>query len=180
MIEEVFIVNVLSSVIGAMIVPKYPATIPASNFTVNYEPGRTKQILDALATKDGSSLSALKYPLIAVVMPIQEKSGSGFLEVTFPRIVIAHLTKTGTNSEFVKSKYSSDGIFQNILRVCERQFIEKLAWSTYTSQGDPDAYEYERQDSPSQQPIGQGLNDFVDITEILNLKAIFYSQIKSC
>lgn len=179
-VEEVYVVDVLAGVTSAMRVPVYPATLPVTYYTVNYNPGSDIQIIDALKSSDGTTLDGLKYPLIAVVMPISEKSGSGFLEVTFPRIVIAYLTKTSTNSEYVKDKYSSDGVYKNILRPCEREFIEKLAWSTYTNQGDPDAYEYTRRETPCQQPIGKGSNDFVDIVEILNLKAIIFSQIKTC
>lgn len=178
MVEEVYIINVLTSIVDAMKVAKYPTTIPASNFAINYEPGRTRQILDALAMKDGTSLESLKFPLIAILMPIQENLGSGLTEVTFPEIVIAHLTKTGTNTEEVKEKYNSTGVYQNILRPCEKEFIKRLAFSTYTNMGDPDMYEYRREDSPSQQP--KGLNDFVEMTRILDLKATIFSTIKSC
>lgn len=178
MTEEVFIPKVLESVIGAMTVP-IPST-PSMNFTINYEPGRHTQIIDSLKRMDGSDLDALKYPLIAVVMPISERNGLGFLEVTFPRILIAYLTKTNTNSEIVISKYDSSGVFKTILRPCLREFINRLAWSTYTNMGDPDMYEFTAQESPCQQPIGAGLTDFVDIIEILNLKATIFSQIKTC
>lgn len=179
MIEEVFIVDVISSVVSAMQVA-VPGSSPVSYFSINFSPGMNTQILDSLKNMDGSSLGNLKYPLVGVVMPIPEKSGSGFQEVTFSRIVIAYLTKTGTNSEYVKDKYSSDGVFKTILRPCLREFITKLAWSKYTSMGDPGAYEYTSREFPCQQPIGSGLEDFVDTIEILNLKATIFSQIKTC
>lgn len=179
--EEVFIVDVLSLVTAAMQVEVVPNTIPATYRTINFNPGNNRQILDNLASLDAYSLSNLKYPLCAVVMPFQEKSGSGFLEVIFPRIVFANLTKTNTGTEKVLDKYDSLGVFKTILRPCLRQFIQKLAWSSFTSQGDPDAYEYTSREIPGQQTIGENLlNDYVDILEILNLKVIFYSQIKSC
>ncbi len=179
MITEVFIPEVLKSVASAMEVIKVGSD-PEVNWTINFDAGRNIQILHALAMKDGTSLGNLKYPLIAAVMPIPEKNGSGFLEVTFPRIVIAHLTKTGTNTEYVMDKYSSDGVIKNILRPCYREFMNRLAWSIYTNMGDPKAYEHTYFENPSQQPIGEGLTDFVDIVEILNLKATIFSQIITC
>lgn len=180
MIEEVFIVDVLQSVIAAMQVPIYPVTIPETYFTLNYEPGRSQQIIDSLRTMDKNSVGNLKYPLIAVLMPISERIGSGYPEVTFPRIMFAYLTKTNTGNEYVIDKYSSSGVFKTILRPCLREFMNRLAWSTYTNMGDPDAYEYTVRELPCKQPIGEGLTDFVDILEITNLKATIFSQIKTC
>jgi len=83
---EVFVVDVLSEVTSAMQVPVVPATNPVTYLTINYEPGRNGDIVEALARLDFASLGSLKYPLIAVVMPIPERNSLGFLEVTFPRI----------------------------------------------------------------------------------------------
>lgn len=179
MIEEIFVVDILQSVTQAMRV-RVPDVTPITYFNIVYQPGRNTQIIEALKLLDCGEINNLKYPLIAVVMPISEKNGSGFTEVTFPRIVIANLTKTNTGSEFVIDKYSSDGVFKTILRPCLREFINRFAWSIYTNMGDPDAYDYTVKESPCQQPIGEGLTDFVDIIEILNLKATIFSQIKTC
>lgn len=176
---EVFIIDVLKSVIQGMQVA-IPGSNPVSNFIVNFEPGRSTQIIESLKNLDMASLSSLKYPMIAAVLPISERNGSGFLEVTFPRIVIAHLTKTGTGTETVLDKYDSEGVFKTILRPILREFIRRLAWSTFTNMGDPDAYEFEYREQPCQQTIGTGLSDYVDIIEVLNLKATIFSQIKSC
>ena len=157
-----------------------PDSDPVSYFDIHYEPGRSQQIIDSLKNMDGTSLDILKYPLIAVLMPISEKNSSSYPEVLFDRIVIAYLTKTSTNSEPVMTKYSSDGVFKTILRPCLREFIKNLAFSVYTNSGDPDSYEYTAREMPSQQPIGQGLSDYVDIIEILKLKATIFSQIKTC
>lgn len=177
--EVVVVVDVIKSVTDAMQVA-IPDTDPVEYFIINYEPGRHSQIIDALKNKDGTSLDQLKYPLIAVVMPIPEKNGSGFLEVTFPRTVIAYLTKTNTNTELVLKKYESSGVFKTILIPCLNEFIRRLAWSTFTNMGDPGAYEYTVRHSPSQQPIGEGLSDFVDIIEILNLKATIFPKLLTC
>lgn len=177
MIEEVFIVDVIKYAVGDMEV-KIPGL--DTIFTINYEPGRNDQILAHLKSLDKASLSQLKYPLIAAVMPISEDHGSGWTQVTIPRIVIAYLTNTGKSTEYVIDKYSSDGVFKTILRPCKNEFITRLAWSTYTNMGDPDMYEYTYRELPCQQTIGEGLNDFVDIIEILNLKIQIYTQIKTC
>ncbi len=179
MITEVFIPEVLKAVVAAMEVPKIGSD-PAVDWEIQYDAGRSIQIINALRAKDGSSLSDLKYPLIAAVMPIPEKNGSGFTEVIFPRIVIAYLTKTGTNSEYVMDKYNSGSVLKDILNPCYREFMNQLAWSKYTGMGDPEMFEHTYQENLSQQPLGEGLTDFVDIIEILNLKAIIFTQIKTC
>lgn len=179
--QIVYISDVLSSVCSNMKVQD-PSKDAGNYFDINYEPGFNIQIIDSLIvkTEGGLDIQSKKYPLLAAVMPIPEKSGSGFLEVTFPRIVIAYYTKTGEGSEPVIQKYNSDGVFKTILGPCLKEFIKRLAHSVYTSQGDPDAYEYTSKHLPSTQPIGDGLKDFVDIIEISNLKTIIYSSIKSC
>jgi len=180
-IEEVFVVDVLDSVVDAMVVPII-GSAPAANWSINFEPGLNFQIIEALKAKDGTTYGGLKYPLIAVVMPIPERnSGSGFWEVTFPRIVFAYLTKSGKNTEFVKDKYSSTGVLKEILRPVFREFMNRLAWSTFTNMGDPDAYEYTYRELLSQQQLSDQLpNDFVEIIEVTNLKVTIFSQIKTC
>jgi len=179
-VEEVFILDVLKDVSEKMQVQAYPVTNPVSYLTINFNPGTNNQILENLLSLDAAALSALKYPLFAVSMPFSEKSSLGFLEVVFPKIIFANLTKTNTGEEKVLDKYEPSGIIKTILRPCVRQFIEKLAWSQYTSQGDPDSYEFTSRDLVGRKTIGEGINDYVDIIEILNLKVIFYPQIKSC
>lgn len=177
---EVYVIDVLQSVISAMQVAD-PANI-GQFLSINFQPGRNTQILDSLRRMDLDSLGGEKYPLIAVQMPISEStiSPTNNVEITFPRIVIAYLTKTSTGSEYVIERYDSDGVFKTILRPCLREFIIRLAQSLFTNMGDPDMYDFVSRDSPSQQPIGEGLNDFVDTIEILNLKVTIFSTIKTC
>lgn len=176
--EEVFILDVLGEAVSKMVVQDH--TDISKTLKINYSPGSNSKIIESLRVMDGTSLSGFKYPLIAAVMPISEKMGSGYIDVTFPKIVIAHITKTNTLSEPVLDKYTSNGVFKTILRPCKNELIKQIAWSTFTNTGDPDAYEYTSRDLPCQQPIGDGLTDFVDIIEILNLKAIIFPQIKTC
>jgi len=59
--------------------------------------------------------------------------------------------------------------------------MKRLAFSVHTGMGDPDMYEYTYKELPSQQTLAEQLpNDYVDIIEILDLKATIFSQIKSC
>lgn len=178
--QPVYIVDVLRLVGSVMKVPKFPVAIPTENFVINVDFGSPYQILEQLISKENSSFDKFKYPLLAFVMPIPEKNESGFIEVSFPRIVFAYLTKTGTNTELVLDKYSSDGVIKNILYPMVKEFIRNLAFSTFTLMGDPDMYAYTATVYASQQPIGKGLNDFVDIIELTNLKATFFSTIKFC
>lgn len=175
----VVIIDVLKDAIAAMQVAK-PEITPVVYFTINFEPGLSVQILDSLKDKDGTSYSSLKYPLIAVLMPFSEKNNSGFLDVTFPRIIIANLTKTQTRTEKVIDKYSSDGVFKTILIPCLTEFKKRLAWSTSVNLGDPDMIDCTVRHYPAVQKIGDGLTDFVDMIEILNLNLQFYSSIKTC
>jgi len=179
MIEEVFIIDVLKSVCENIVLKKIGIT-PDEFYEINYEPGTATQIIDSLITDGNNNLSEKKYPLIASVMPITERNSLGQLEVTIPRIIIAYYTKTNTNTELVLEKYNSDGILKTILRPLLREFLKNLAFSTYTLYGDPDMYDYEYKELLSQQIQKEGLNDFVDIIEINNLKIIIFSQIKSC
>lgn len=179
-VQEIHTVDIVKDVVAAMMVPVYPSTDPVTYYTFNFLPGTSSQVLDRLINMDLGDLSALKYPLVAMLMPISEKVGSGFLEVTFPRIVLAHFTKTGDNTQPVLEAYSNTNVIKKILRPSLREFMNRMAWSIYTNMGDPDAYDYTYREYPSQQKIGDGLNDFVDVIEILNLKATIFTQIKTC
>jgi hypothetical protein len=180
-----YVVDILRDACSLMEVPIPPSIFPhrPGIFTINFQPGFNTQIIDSLRNLDSASLSDLKYPLIAAVMPIVEKNISMFTgaDATFPRIVIAFMTKTSTRSEPVLGKYDPEGVLKTILMPCLREFIKQIAFSTFTIMGDPDMYEYDYSFIPSQQPVGKDLpNDFVDIIEITNLKIPFYSQIKFC
>jgi hypothetical protein len=172
MIEDIVIVKMFESVINSMEVP---------NITINYQPGRSLQILKSINDLDNStSLKDLKYPLIAILLPIREQRGSsGYVKCIVPRIVIATLTKSGTGSENVLPRYDEDGNFKSILYPCYNEFMNQLAQSQYTIFSDPDRFVHIKMDNPGQQPIGEGSSDYIDSVEILNLEIIL-NQIKTC
>ena len=171
--ENVILVDIMTEVIQSMSVPNVAP--------VNYVPGRNAQILKALQQLDNSiTLKGLKYPLIAMLMPVREKRGVEFYaSVRIPRIVIAHLTKSGDGNESVLEKYNSDGVFKTILYPCYYEFLKRLAFHRLTNCQDPDSIIHEKMDNPGQQPVGENSNDYIDSIEILNLE-ITLNQFKTC
>lgn len=178
MTEDLIAVEVLKDVISKMSVKDYYNQ--TQNLVIHYEPGRSIQILKSLSDINNSiTEKGIKYPLIAALMPIREVVGGAFTVVTFPRIVIAVLTKTGTSSENVMEKYSSDGTFKTVLYPCYNELMSQFAKSKYINGSDWTTFKHTKMDNPCQQPIGEGLNDYVDSIEILNLELKF-NQIKTC
>lgn len=176
--EDVILVDVMQSIIDAMQVPD--VLNPGQFLHMNYEPGRSIQILDSVSALDNSTtLKGLKFPLIAMLMPIREKWGSGLITVTIPRIVIATLSKSVDGTDTVLQKYKSDGNFKTVLYPCYNEFRNRVAWSTDINESDPDALVHQKMDNPGQQQLGQGLSDFIDSIEILDLE-ITLIQTKNC
>jgi len=175
--SDVVLVDVIQSVIGAMIV----ANPAGGNFTMNYEPGRSFDIIKSLGADDNSiTYKGVKYPLFAMLMPIREKKGEfGFAgRVVIPRIVIATLTKTVTGEEPILNKYDSAGTFKTILYPLYNEFLKRLAASPNVSGSDPNAFIHEKMDNPGQQ-VEQSTTDYIDSIEILNLELILLN-IKTC
>lgn len=176
---EVYVMDVLSSVFAAMQVQIYGKPV-GTFYKINFNPGRSDQIIASLLSYDGTSLGGEKYPLAAVAMPYNEDHGNGFLELTFPKIVFATLVQTGTVDEPVFDKYGLTGNFPTVLRPCVTEFIKRLAWSTFTNMGDPDMYPFTLREVPGQPIKKDNAIDIVDYLEVLNLKATIFPQIKTC
>lgn len=176
--QDVYVMDVIWRVVSAMQVQIYGKPV-GQFFTINFNPGRNEQIVTALENADGTTLMGLKYPMCAVKMPFTIKSGSGFYEVKFPEIVFAYLTQTNEGHETVLQKYNLSGNFKTVLYPCANEFIKRLAWSTFTSQGDPDVYPFSLREFPGQF-LASKINDSVDILKIVDLEAIIYPQIKTC
>lgn len=169
------LVDIMTEVTSAMV-------LPVGVGPINFVPGRGFQIIKSLQYKDNSiTLKGLKYPLIAMLMPVKEKRGTGFYaNVNIPRIIIAHLTKSGDGNEGVLEKYNSDGVFKTILYPCYYEFLKQLAYHPLVNSGDPDSFIHEKMDNPGQkQESEDGTNDFIDSIEILNLEFIL-NQFKKC
>jgi hypothetical protein len=169
MIEGQVVYDVFKNAVAKMKIPGYSV--------VNFEGGRSYNIVKSLIEKDNVQvLQTLKYPLVAVLMPVAESLGTGFQVVRVNRIVIAHLTNPDIG---VDQRYSSDEIFKTVLYPCYTELLRQLAFSTATSIGDPWAIPHSKFDNPSRQAVGQGLQDYVDTIEIGNLELILH-QIKTC
>lgn len=168
--SDVVLVDILEDVVNSMSVTGIPH--------INYEPGRSIQILKSLNYLDQSiTLKDTKYPLVAVVLPAREFRGSGYYSlVKIDRIVIATITNS---TDDVLTRYKDGGTFKSILYPCYYEFLNQLARSTSVIGSDPDKFTHVKMDNPGVQPIGQGLSDYIDSIEILNLE-ITLTQFKTC
>lgn len=171
--EDVILVDIIQQVVQRMVV----ASIPL----VHFDAGRAGQILDRLSDLDNSpNYKGYKYPLIAMILPVRERRGSGhYATVTIDRLVLATHSRGFDNSERVLQRYTELGTFKQVLYPMYYAFLRSLAIHPNVIGMEPDRFEHTKMDNPGQQPIGQGLSDFVDTMEILNLE-ITLSQIKNC
>lgn len=172
--QDVVLVKIIQAVVNSMV-------SPVSN-PIHYEPGRSIQILDSLQTNDNSiDYKGLKYPLIAMVLPVKEnRSLAGYYAtVSIDRIVLATHAESFDGVEFVLDKYGVNGTFTKILYPMYNEFLRCLALSPSIIGFDPNSFPHTKMDNPCQQPIGQGLSDYVDTMEILGLE-LTLTQIKTC
>ena len=171
--EDVIPVNIIEQVVSAMVVPDIPI--------VHFDAGRAIQILDRLSDLDNSpNYKGYKYPLIAMVLPVRESRGTGhYSELRIDRLVLATHSKGFDGSERVMKRYNEFGTFKKVLYPMYYGFFRSLALHPNVIGMEPDRFEHTKMDNPGHQPIGQGLSDFVDTIEILNL-LITLSQIKTC
>ena len=172
------LVEVIKDVVSNMRVP-IVGTSPMEYHNINYQPGLTNQIVEALLANDNSiSLKELKYPLIAVVLPVKEKRGGpNYSEAKLPRVVFANLTETNTESEKVLDKYSSTGVFKTILIPMYREFFIQLAKHPLTNIGEWESIKHYYSEWPFQLPVSQGVTDYVDSIEVLDLEINLNKQI---
>lgn len=169
--QPVVLVDIFSSVVSSM-------TVQGISL-INFQAGRYLQILKSLADLDMSvSLKDTKFPLIALSMPIKEtRDLVGFYGTAhIKRIVIAVLSQS---TDDVPTRYQTGGTFKETLYPCYYEFLKRLAQSPSIIGNDPDTFKHTKMDNPGMQPTGQGLADYVDTIEILDLE-IKLTQIKTC
>lgn len=173
--EDILLVDLITEITDAMRVPD-PNNV-GQFLTLNYEPGRDSQIIKSLIELDESmTLRANKYPLIALMFPIRQKKGGGYTSIFVKRLLIATIT-IGTDG--VKKRYQEGGTFKGILYPCYYEFMRKLAFNRNTVIQDPHSVIHTLLENPGEQPIAQGLNDFVDTLEINDLE-IKINKLKNC
>lgn len=172
--QDVVLVKIIQEVIQLM-------TSPVEN-PIHYEPGRSIQILDSLQENDNSiSYKVFKYPLIAMVLPVRENRtlAGYYATVRIDRIVLATHVDGFSGTDYVLNKYGVNGTFTKILYPLYYEFLRCLALSPQIIGMDPDSFVHTKMDNPCQQPIGEGLSDYVDTIEILGLE-LTLNQIKTC
>ena len=170
------VVDVFSDIVSAMMVLKPDSS---GYWEIQFNCGRYNQIIKPLIDKDNSiTLKDKKYPLVALQMPFTEdRSSTSFDSILrVPRIVLATISNL---TDDVFKRYETDGTFKSILIPMYEEFLKQIAISKWTNISDPDAIKHRKRDSPGVQPIGEGLSDYVDIIEILNLE-IPLLNIKNC
>lgn len=171
-----FIEKILQEAAGKIVLKNYIK--PTETFVINFDAGSELDIITQLSLKDesNSNLRNLKYPLIAVKTPILRKSGIGLEKIRIPRIIFAHYS----TREFapVMDKFAVNEVFKNVLNPLYTQFLKYLAHSRYITSSDPDAIDHTFFYRGSTQ-VAEGLNDYVDILEILNME-FYLNNLQNC
>lgn len=182
-LDTEFDVNILKEAASKIVLKNpLPSLLPGigiQNLVINFDAGRDMDILNQLSLKDESfsNLFNLKYPLIAVRLPILHKVGTGYETIRIPRIVIAMLATREHSA--VMPRFSEQEVFRNVLQPIYKQFLKYIAASKWTALLDPNYIPHSYFYSPGVQPIGSGLNDYVDIIEILNMELLI-NNIQNC
>lgn len=152
------------------------------NIPVNFQPGRSSQILKSLTDLDNSvNFKGEKYPLVAMVLPVPIHRGITAIyygAVNIRRIIFAQIV-SWDGTESVLERYQDTGVIKSILYPAYYEFMNRVAWHPNIIGSDPYMFEHDLIENPGTQPIGEGLNDYVDTLEIVNLK-LTLSQIKTC
>jgi hypothetical protein len=169
--QDVYLVNIIGDVVTSM-----------TNKTINYQPGTTEQITKALNDLDYSVTSkGKKYPLIAMVMPVQEKRGRSvghYARVIIPKIVIATISNYPTDDVLLRYDLTT-GVFPTILYPLYYDFLSKCGASLRIDGQDPDSFEHIKIDYPNIRRLASETDDWVDYIEISNLE-LFINQLKTC
>lgn len=167
--QDVILVEILQDISSKIVIPGISS--------IYFDLGLPSKIIQNLIEKDGSVNYKDKYPLIAVQLPARERRGSAFYAaVRIPRIVIATLSEPYQDT---LKRYQSGGTFKSVLYPIYYEFLNQLALSPNIIGSDPDMFKHDKVDNPGEQPLAEGINDFVDMIEILNLELIL-NQIKTC
>lgn len=179
--RDVILVDIMQQVVAAMVPLKDDGT-PTGISSINFQPGRSIQILKSLSDLDNSiTLKGEKYPLVAMILPVQERRGISviyYAKVIIPRIVFAQIV-SWDGTESILDRYAPTGVLKTILYPCYYEFLKRVAWHPNIIGSDPYMFEHTKIDNPGTQPVGEGTNDYIDSIEILNLE-LTLSQFKTC
>lgn len=160
-----FIVDILGEIVAAADAVLFPSL----GKHINYEYGRSVQILTELQKLNGSTtLKNTKYPLVALFQDFPEPITTGvYYPVTLPKISIATLT---VSTDPPKVRYDKNfrtilyPIYLELLRQIPRH--KNIVGNVVESPG-------RKWDRPGSQPEGSNLNDYLDAIEIEGLQLTF-------
>ena len=169
--SSLVIVDVFKRITDAMNV-----SLVSKSISVNYSFGRSVQILSSLQKLTNSTdpiRRASKYPLFALFMPFDEiVGGDYFVNVTFPKIVIATLSN---NTDSPSVRYTKS--FNETLYPVYQEFLNQLGRCSSIVLQNDEYIPHRKRDNPGSPPPkdngGIQFVDFVDAIEIYNLQITF-------
>lgn len=168
-----YVVDIIGEVVAAVSAKLFPTL----NKNIDYQYGRSIQILTELQQKN-NAINAVtkgsKYPLFALYQDFPESNNTAYyVTVRFPKIVIATLT---TSTDPTPKRYALT--FKPVLYPIFEEFKRQLARHKNIVGNDPNAFPMIKWDRPGTQPaadksMGSNFNDYVDAIEIQNLELTF-------
>lgn len=140
----------------------------ALTLTINYEFGEEDHIIKAL--RDMGNAGLTKYPLIALVLPVDIKRGSaagGYYGIaSIQRLIIATVTNP-THSP----KQRQEEIIKPIIQPIYDEFLKQLTkQKTFAVMGEQ--VEHRQQIRFGTQSAAQGFTEYIDGMEILDMKLV--------
>jgi len=166
----VYVIDIMQEVVAA--------TGAKLGIVINFQPGRSLQIVKSLSNDDNSvNYKGGKYPLFALFVPFKEDftRSEFYADVTFDKIVIATLAEQNTT---VLERYVIGQNFKTILYPIYIEFLNQLAVHPNISESDPDTISHYKMDNPGVQESPE-TNDFIDCIEITGLSFTLI-QTKTC
>jgi hypothetical protein len=173
--EDVIVFDIFKDIVSKMKV--YDAN--GSLIYLNFQAGRTKQVLKTLNDFDeSSSLKNKKYPLIALFFPfVETRNESGFYsKLKIPKISISYLSD-GTSD--ISARFSENGTFKTYLYPCYYELLKQISFNKNVIEQDKDILRHKKIDNPGVIPIAQGSTDYIDSIDILDLE-LTLTQTKNC
>ena len=133
--------------------------------TLNYQPGASAQIIADLTRK---KLVSIKYPLLAMLTPIQvQRTEAGFYgRVRIPLITFAMYSELNT---LVLDRYAAGGTFLTVLYPFYYEFLKQLSYHELVINEDDGTFKHTLEEAPGVDKI-QNTTDFVDCLNIRDLE----------
>jgi len=162
------IVTLIQQVVSAMVV--------SGISSINFQPGRSLQIITSLIESDNSiTHKAEKYPLIALLTPVQvARTEDGFYgRVRIPVITIAAYSSLTSP---VLDRYANGGTFLAQLYPLYYEFLKQLSINEVVVNEDFGTFKHTLEEDPGVQDIPK-TTDFVDCLNIKDLEFYIIQKI---